>query len=195
MKFKLFNTALAGIILFANATANAGLILTITDNGSNQTLWEFSGSTLASSPISSAVGFWPEFGYPGPIGQYQGCGNILSGSGTMYTTNNGTVGITEACIYESGEFTAFKASSLFNWQTNDTLSWSGSIVTDISITHFKSGVYQTKQSRYSNDDVFLDPVVLTIGSQNNITDVPEPSTLAIFALGMIGLASRRFKKQ
>lgn len=29
----------------------------------------------------------------------------------------------------------------------------------------------------------------------NSTDVPEPSTLAIFALGMIGLASRRFKKQ
>jgi len=27
------------------------------------------------------------------------------------------------------------------------------------------------------------------------TDVPEPTTLAIFALGMIGLASRRFKKQ
>jgi len=27
------------------------------------------------------------------------------------------------------------------------------------------------------------------------TNVPEPSTLAIFALGMIGLASRRFKKQ
>jgi hypothetical protein len=26
-------------------------------------------------------------------------------------------------------------------------------------------------------------------------DVPEPSTLAIFALGMIGLVSRRFKKQ
>jgi hypothetical protein len=28
-----------------------------------------------------------------------------------------------------------------------------------------------------------------------VTEVPEPSTLAIFALGMIGLASRRFKKQ
>lgn len=27
------------------------------------------------------------------------------------------------------------------------------------------------------------------------TDVPEPSTLVIFALGIIGLASRRFKKQ
>ena len=28
-----------------------------------------------------------------------------------------------------------------------------------------------------------------------VTTVPEPTTLAIFALGMIGLASRRFKKQ
>jgi len=30
---------------------------------------------------------------------------------------------------------------------------------------------------------------------NKVVDVPEPSTLAIFTLGMIGLASRRFKKQ
>jgi len=29
----------------------------------------------------------------------------------------------------------------------------------------------------------------------NSTEVPEPSTLAIFALGIMGLASRRFKKQ
>jgi len=29
----------------------------------------------------------------------------------------------------------------------------------------------------------------------NATTVPEPSTMAIFALGMIGLASRKFKKQ
>jgi hypothetical protein len=36
---------------------------------------------------------------------------------------------------------------------------------------------------------------LTFGSANPGTEVPEPSTLAIFALGMIGLASRRFKKQ
>lgn len=32
-------------------------------------------------------------------------------------------------------------------------------------------------------------------SQDVFTDVPEPSTLAIFALGIMGLASRRFKKQ
>ena len=36
--------------------------------------------------------------------------------------------------------------------------------------------------------------LLTRASLNNNITVPEPSTLAIFALGLIGLASRRFKK-
>ena len=39
-------------------------------------------------------------------------------------------------------------------------------------------------------DAFFDNIVIT-----NVTDVPEPTTLAIFALGLMGLASRRFKKQ
>lgn len=33
------------------------------------------------------------------------------------------------------------------------------------------------------------------GATLSATDVPEPSTLAIFALGMMGLASRKFKKK
>jgi hypothetical protein len=41
--------------------------------------------------------------------------------------------------------------------------------------------------------VFDDFRLTTTDDSSN--DVPEPSTLAIFALGMIGLASRRFKKQ
>ena len=39
---------------------------------------------------------------------------------------------------------------------------------------------------------------ISIGSiveYNNSVNVPEPSTFAIFALGMMGLASRKFKKQ
>jgi hypothetical protein len=36
---------------------------------------------------------------------------------------------------------------------------------------------------------------LSIWARDPLATVPEPSTLAIFALGMIGLASRRFKKQ
>ena len=50
---------------------------------------------------------------------------------------------------------------------------------------FASGVGALETPRY----------VEVIISYNSMTSVPEPSTLAIFALGMIGLASRRFKKQ
>ena len=42
---------------------------------------------------------------------------------------------------------------------------------------------------YSDNNPILNGLTL-----ENTTSVPEPSTLAIFALGMIGLASRRFKK-
>ncbi len=35
---------------------------------------------------------------------------------------------------------------------------------------------------------------ITFGSVNPNTQVPEPSTLAIFALGIISLASRRLKQ-
>ena len=48
------------------------------------------------------------------------------------------------------------------------------------------------------DDVRVFDTALSqsdVTSLYRATEVPEPSTLAIFALGMIGLASRRFKKQ
>jgi hypothetical protein len=47
-------------------------------------------------------------------------------------------------------------------------------------------VQSTSNGTFKGYDLFAD------GPTNS---VPEPSTLAIFALGMIGLASRRFKKQ
>jgi hypothetical protein len=37
--------------------------------------------------------------------------------------------------------------------------------------------------------------IASVVEYNNSVAVPEPSTFAIFALGMMGLASRRFKKQ
>ena len=49
----------------------------------------------------------------------------------------------------------------------------------------------------NNTDPLLSTMLVrrTSGARGGSTAVPEPSTLAIFALGMIGLASRRFKKQ
>jgi hypothetical protein len=48
-----------------------------------------------------------------------------------------------------------------------------------------------------NDNSWDSTVFIQAGSfsDTDTTDVPEPSTLAIFALSLMGLASRRFKKQ
>ena len=46
----------------------------------------------------------------------------------------------------------------------------------------------------SNIDVSFRNMSITQSSDQLAAQVPEPTTLAIFALGVIGLASRRFKK-
>ena len=46
-----------------------------------------------------------------------------------------------------------------------------------------------------NENAVGGGIALTRLVQQNTVDVPEPSTLAIFALGIMGLALRRFKKQ
>ncbi|MCI2286210.1 PEP-CTERM sorting domain-containing protein [Colwellia sp. MSW7] len=54
----------------------------------------------------------------------------------------------------------------------------------------------TTQATASFDTSTRSNLAYVMVSHSNINiPVPEPSTLAIFALGMIGLASRRFKKQ
>ena len=75
--------------------------------------------------------------------------------------------------------------------------WSSSF--NIGLDTFKNNLVLGYSVEASND-FLLSNAKLTIDAdfiptvEKNI-DVPEPSTLAIFALGMIGLASRRFKKQ
>jgi hypothetical protein len=66
---------------------------------------------------------------------------------------------------------------------------------------FEESVYDRSVIYYFDDAMPLYKDSLGGGFSNassfliKVTDVPEPSTLAIFALGLIGLASRRFKKQ
>ncbi len=68
--------------------------------------------------------------------------------------------------------------------------------------HLSRYTYTTRDDRLGSDlttngEYFAGLIVIKDGSRDwgEASEVPEPSTLAIFALGMIGLASRRFKKQ
>ncbi len=86
----------------------------------------------------------------------------------------------------SGEITWFDAASpIFNGV--DPISWQGSSYGK-ALTGVHGGQSFTAVAG-SSSTAFIS------ASFVDSTSVPEPSTLAIFALGMIGLASRRFKKQ
>ena len=63
----------------------------------------------------------------------------------------------------------------------------------LAINGYSSGLGNFIQ--INGSDVLTEDDRLGFVLYNDAVNVPEPSTLAIFALGMIGLASRRFKKQ
>lgn len=77
------------------------------------------------------------------------------------------------------------------------------IDSDITGYTFNTNITGIDASRLSfsadNFDVNFDGLTTQVGQFLEITlqtaSVPEPSTLAIFVLGVIGLASRRYKKQ
>ena len=71
---------------------------------------------------------------------------------------------------------------------NITYMWLSNYVSNSTVLNH-DGVNSSPNS-YSSSMSFL-----VYRDLNQVTDVPEPSTLAIFALGVMGLASRRFKKQ
>ena len=75
------------------------------------------------------------------------------------------------------------------------ISYNQVLTADMAITTH-SNPYVTDYNLHQNRDLSLDRgFVWADWTASAIEPVPEPSTLAIFALGLMGLASRRFKKQ
>jgi hypothetical protein len=77
--------------------------------------------------------------------------------------------------------------------TNDhhRLSWHGQQGGYGNIANTMRLGYRAGATQGLNNSTAWDRVIFTA----NATNVPEPSTLAILALGIMGLASRRFKKK
>lgn len=94
----------------------------------------------------------------------------------------------------------FATSSMFelfvdlgNIGSFNTVTYNNNSLTTFLNSH--SG--ETLRLRIANDESTFpwDTGVDNVSFDAVTTSVPEPSTLAIFALGIMGLASRRFKKQ
>lgn len=100
-----------------------------------------------------------------------------------------------------------KLTSFYNIEEHIEGYWTGTKYTHSYEYDVDSGgfiitaVHDIKEAFYydkPNSSVGVSIMKNSLGSwavrDGDVAQVPEPSTLAIFALGMIGLASRRFKK-
>jgi len=84
-------------------------------------------------------------------------------------------------------------SGLFTYTSNGPVIWNALLTAgDVSTTR-NAGTYWLGLTGVSNTGTGTYSFDLIVGDGQSST-IPEPSTLAIFALAMIGLASRRFKK-
>ena len=200
MKFKniLAFTSAMFISQFILPVANAGLILDFEDRG-NGYLGGTQSNTVSqyhNFDFYNDRGNWNFYG-PGngssSYGYLNGNGGNtyieLSDGGSfsfngMYTmawsNNYGTMGLVG---YLNGQLVASQGFTASNVYTYVAPLSAGFLNIDRLGLLFHGGEgYSTVPHRYVDDMDFT------------INAVPEPTTLAIFALGMIGLASRRFKK-
>ena len=207
---------LAGIIVgyvFPPPLDAAPLVVDVTSNGAGSTLWSFSGTAtiggtggwyfygVDQASFGSGHFHWeisddfkpatePHFldayftaDFPAPVLTGDGRSyNIVSlGVSNAGTTDHDTLGF----FVGGGNHAGFSAG--------DVLSWSGQGVVNKDISGFKSGTYTASNSNYGWGTT-LD---LEVNVANPSVAVPEPSSIAMFGIGALGLFgySRRRRRQ
>ena len=201
MKFKFLNSTIAALILSASClvnVANAGLIFG--DNGVNTTISiteDISFVATRSSDIITRFVF--EDAYFVAPGLSAGVTGVISSNigvkvnGVVFSSlkTNSLWGPFSRILGEidQNDFT-ISFYNLFNLNIGDIVTLtSGTAVTSLPMalkpTQTPTGVVMVN----NGGTALSQPVALRSNA------IPEPSTFAIFALGLMSLVSRRFKKQ
>jgi hypothetical protein len=205
MNNKFLKMAFAGLVLGVSGFANAGLIY---DNGGPDTSNGFSiaGSNevvddfiLTNAFDINSVGFYFQ-NFDGITGWNQDI------TYSVYNDNSGSKG---SLISTGAGQNVIAVDSGLAWCCNNGHAWLVTFDLDSSLSlnagHYwlgLSGATGTGPEFWlttSGITGYKGPgggdLAYSLHGDVGSTDVPEPSTLAIFALGLMGLASRRFKKQ
>ncbi len=207
MNSKFLKVALVSVVLSVSGFANAGLIpfgiqtdidtTTLTNNGWSLNFQSVWGSQAAHDYEMFAGIALDEYVFIGALDT--NTTNIALGAAILYsdllsyTTGNNTNDYNGASWYFRNDYSMGFADigETISLNSADTSTDSGALsklswhMHDDYTAGYRVGNY------FSNNSGAFEKVVFRASA----TNVPEPSTLAIFALGMIGLASRRFKKQ
>jgi len=206
VKSKLFNTFLGGLILSITSlvnVANAGLIIVnFVDNDGPQ--WEgIVDTSLNTLTINSWVegaggtGHWTPSAVPLIFRAYAtpGVGTFQFNQLLAYDISDswdGTIGPTWGFLSDLTKMTISWNEGVFA-ANNSRLGWGMAQRNDQAIvsTSFNdnTGFSFVPRSTSSNYATRADTVTF-----RDLKTIPEPSTFAIFALGMIGITFRRFKK-
>jgi len=194
MKLQFLKTAFTGFILIASSLANAGLI-TLSETQS-QTV-DFQNFTFdwvisdwaAGTSAELTIELQADLGQSGELAFIDIESVTLGSHGEFSLGLDGwspvTVGgingwrVDRTFIITSADMAAILADDIFKLSVNYTTN-----------ADFGNGVALAYGSLGG-----VAPYVKVDVAYSNIATVPETSTLAIFALGLMGLASRRFKKQ
>lgn len=198
MKNKFLKGLVASFALAVSGLANAGLI-TFTPSGTSTVsqgtdlYWDMLSDTTSTSSLGAVGNFWlsdhGDFHFNTSTGDMvnigTGTGGYLYSLGEMigassnWSNGSSFVGTTNfSGIMNFGDSGIFGLSFQLAGQTH--YGW-------VNISENDNGTQSIHGWGYES--------VAGRAIAAGVTEVPEPSTLAVFALGLMGLASRKFKKQ
>jgi len=185
MNVKMLKAAVAGLVLSVSGFANAGLIVDL--YGDIDGTYSFGGGIGITDVHLSASQFWTQ--------SFVLDGTVVSASIEIGHAQLGYFMPADWGLYLDGVFVNILTDmDVCDGTGSGTggCAWEGSYTVDIlsviNLSTLEDGVANFEIRTGSSDGWSLDYSKLSIETAS----VPEPSTLAIFALGLMGLASRRF---
>jgi len=210
MKFKLLKATFVSLIMTVSGLANAGLIsnsnwevVAITGNYDYATTaWYLNNNdpTLSYFDQMMSNGYiaYPQ-SYSSPVNGFdaRGTTSVTISFDDLYSFKDIELWYTRSYSNQLIDisFGVDNTNTLFSSKTLGAYGATTNFIQDLNIVDLLDiGSFVGNQIKlsFSNTDQIIFHELTFSGDK---VDVPEPSTLAIFAFGMIGLASRRFKKQ
>lgn len=195
MTFKTLKMAIAGIALTISNFANAGLVLTVDLSVENTiTILATSESSLATASGSDGIGFLLTDFFDSNFSGLITSSSLLSGNLTSANETTDGTPILFSNGLDNGLNVWSFTDDLQMTFTAGQLAFSGQASWTVSAANYASAINGALAGNvYAPADDMADISNASLIGTWQVAEVPAPSTLAILALGLMGIASRRFK--